>query len=149
MVNSEEDYRKLPEGVNNCGGGRCICKQQMTQGLCLGQGRPGFTTLSSETYHSLQSSTAKPSSTDMPNTSSACIESADIRSLPHSLSFVHVLSTAVYQTCSQCSPAPHGDSSEGLNSGPLQSLSTFLSLSSFVICQDKQPILYLKGLLLR
>lgn len=97
----------------------------------------------------LQSSTAKPSSTDMPNISSACIESADIRKLPHSLSFVHVLSTAVYQTCSQCSPAQHGDSSEGLNSGPLQSLSTFLSLSSLVICQDKQPILYLTGLLLR
>lgn len=97
----------------------------------------------------LQSSTAKPSSTDMPSTSSACIESADIRNLPHSLGFVHVLSTAVYQTCSQCSPAQHRDSTERINSGPLQSLSTFLSLSSLVISRDKQLILYLTGLLLR
>lgn len=80
----------------------------------------------------------------MPSTSSACIKSADIRNLPHSLSFIHVLSTAVYQTCSK-----HGVSTEGLNSGPLQSFSTFLSLSSLVISRDKQPILYLTGLLLR
>lgn len=132
----------------DCGGGRCICKQQMTQGLCLGRS-PWF-------HH--------PELRDVPQPTVLHCQAFFNRHAQHLFSLHRVCrhqepapqpelgSCAFYCCLSNLQPVQPSTAWGLIRGTQLRPAAVPFHLPESqqpVICQDKQSILYLTGLLLR